>query len=94
MNTVTLNYDSDHHVTAIKQPQNKVVNVDCPYMGDGEEFSPADSLCIALGSCMLSKPGKSKMPRNCAPSGQILAPIRLFLSSLTTTHKCGITYGF
>lgn len=53
MNTAILIYDSDHHVTAIQQPQNKSVGIDCPYTGDGEEFSPANLLCISLGSCML-----------------------------------------
>lgn len=53
MNTVKLIYDSDHHVTAIKDPQHKIVAVDCPYTGDGAEFSPANLLSISLGSCML-----------------------------------------
>jgi len=53
MNTVKLTYDSDHHVTAIMEPQHKVVGVDCPYTGDGAEFSPANLLSISLGSCML-----------------------------------------
>ena len=50
---VTLFYDSDHHVTASKEPQHKFIGVDCPYTGDGEEFSPANLLCVSLGSCML-----------------------------------------
>jgi len=53
MNTVKLTYDSDHHVTATKEPQHKIVSVDCPYTGDGAEFSPANLLSISLGSCML-----------------------------------------
>ena len=53
MSTVKLTYDSDHHVTAIKEPQHKIVCVDCPYTGDGAEFSPANLLSISLGSCML-----------------------------------------
>ena len=53
MNTVKLIYDSDHHVTAIMEPQHKIVSVDCPYTGDGAEFSPANLLSISLGSCML-----------------------------------------
>jgi len=52
-NTVKLTYDSDHHVTACKEPQHKIIGVDCPYTGDGEEFSPANLLCVSLGSCML-----------------------------------------
>ena len=52
-NTVKLTYDSDHHVTASKEPQHKVIGIDCPYTGDGEEFSPANLLSISLGSCML-----------------------------------------
>ena len=53
MNTVKLIYDSDNHVTAVMEPQHKIVSVDCPYTGDGEEFSPANLLSISLGSCML-----------------------------------------
>lgn len=53
MSTVKLSYDSDHHVTATKEPQHKIVAVDCPYTGDGAEFSPANLLSISLGSCML-----------------------------------------
>ena len=53
MSTVKLTYDSDHHVTATKEPQHKIVAVDCPYTGDGAEFSPANLLSISLGSCML-----------------------------------------
>lgn len=53
MSTVKLTYDSDHHVTASKEPQHKIVAVDCPHTGDGAEFSPADLLSISLGSCML-----------------------------------------
>ncbi|RZV35979.1 MAG: OsmC family peroxiredoxin [Chromatiales bacterium] len=53
MSTVKLTYDSDHHVTAFKEPQHKIIAVDCPYTGDGEEFSPANLLSVSLGSCML-----------------------------------------
>ena len=51
--TVKLTYDSDHHVTASKEPQHRVIGIDCPYTGEGEEFSPANLLSISLGSCML-----------------------------------------
>ena len=53
MSTVKLVYDSDHHVTATKEPEHKIVSIDCPYTGDGAEFSPANLLSISLGSCML-----------------------------------------
>jgi len=53
MSAVKLTYDSDHHVTATIEPQHKIVAVDCPYTGDGAEFSPANLLSISLGSCML-----------------------------------------
>lgn len=51
--TVKLTYDSDHHVTASKEPHRKTIGVDCPYTGEGNEFSPANLLCVSLGSCML-----------------------------------------
>jgi uncharacterized OsmC-like protein len=53
LSTVRLIYDSDHHVTATKEPEHKIVSVDCPHTGDGAEFSPANLLSISLGSCML-----------------------------------------
>ena len=53
MSTVKLTYDSDHHVTATIEPQHTIVAVDCPYTGDGAEFSPANLLSVSLGSCML-----------------------------------------
>ena len=53
MSTVKLTYDSDHQVTATKEPQHRIVAVDCPHTGDGAEFSPANLLSISLGSCML-----------------------------------------
>ena len=69
MNTVKLIYDSDHHVTAIKEPQHKIVSVDCPYTGDGAEFSPANLLSISLGSCMLLSIGTVAQRANLDLSG-------------------------
>jgi len=37
MSTVKLTYDSDHHVTATKEPQHKIVAVDIPH-----QFSAVD----------------------------------------------------
>lgn len=51
--SVKLTYDSDDHVTASKEPHHKTIGIDCPYTGDGEEYSPANLLCVSLGSCML-----------------------------------------
>ena len=67
--TVTLTYDSDHHVTASKEPQHKIIGVDCPYTGDGEEFSPANLLCVSLGSCMLLSIGYVAARNNLDLSG-------------------------
>ena len=67
--TIRLTYDSDHHVTASKEPQHKIIGVDCPYTGAGDEFSPANLLCVSLGSCMLLSIGYVAARNNLDLSG-------------------------
>jgi len=55
--TLRLKYDSDQHVTALKMPEHNVVEIDCPFTGKGDEFSPASLLGVSLASCMLLSMG-------------------------------------
>lgn len=57
MGTLRLTYDSDQHVTALKMPQHNVVEIDCPFTGKGDEFSPTSLLGVSLASCMLLSMG-------------------------------------
>jgi uncharacterized OsmC-like protein len=57
MGSLKLTYDSDQHVTALKMPQHNLVEIDCPYTGKGDEFSPASLLGVSLASCMLLSMG-------------------------------------
>jgi uncharacterized OsmC-like protein len=57
VSTLRLTYDSDQHVTALKMPEHNVVEIDCPFTGKGDEFSPASLLGISLASCMLLSMG-------------------------------------
>ena len=57
MSTLRLTYDSDQHVTALKMPEHNVVEIDCPFTGKGDEFSPASLLGVSLASCMLLSMG-------------------------------------
>ena len=57
MGSLRLKYDSDQHVTALKMPEHNVVEIDCPFTGKGDEFSPASLLGVSLASCMLLSMG-------------------------------------
>ena len=57
MISLKVRYDGDQHITAKKEPYHNVVEIDCPYTGQGEEFSPASLLSISLASCMLLSMG-------------------------------------
>ena len=89
--TVRMTYDSDHHVTASKEPQRKVIGVDCPYTGEGEEFSPANLLCISLGSCMLLSIGYVAQRDNLDLSGTELT-VRFREEAKPFPHVASIDY--
>jgi len=38
-------------------PEHNVVEIDCPFTGKGDEFSPASLLGVSLASCMLLSMG-------------------------------------
>jgi len=53
MASVRTTYDGPQHCSALKEPDGKVVAMDCPYTGKGEEFSPTNLVEAALAGCML-----------------------------------------
>ena len=57
MNSLTLTYDGVQHATALKKPQQKSVEIDCPFTGKGEELSPGNLLGISVAGCMLLSMG-------------------------------------
>jgi len=57
MATLKLIYDGVQHGTALKEPQQKSVAIDCPYTGKGDEFSPGNLLGISVAGCMLLSMG-------------------------------------
>ena len=92
-NTVKLTYDSDHHVTARKEPHHKVIGIDCPYTGDGEEFSPANLLSISQGSCMLLAIGAVAARNNLDLNGTELS-VRFREEAKPFPHVASIDYVF
>jgi len=61
MGTTVTTYDAFQHSTAVRQPQDKSVAMDCPYTGKGEEFSPTNLVEAALAGCMLMSMGTLAM---------------------------------
>jgi len=57
MNTLKLLYDGDQHVTALKEPHNNTVAIDCPFTARGDEFSPGNLLGVSVAGCMLLSMG-------------------------------------
>lgn len=69
MSQVTTVYESSQQCRATKVPQNLDVEMDCPYTGKGEKFSPGDLLESALAGCMLISMGTLAMRNNIDISG-------------------------
>ena len=69
MSQVTTVYDSSQHCKATKIPQNIDVEMDCPYTGKGEKFSPGELLESALAGCMLISMGTLATRNNIDISG-------------------------
>lgn len=57
MKSLRLTYDGDQHATALKQPHENVVAIDCPLTARGDEFSPGNLLGISVAGCMLLSMG-------------------------------------
>jgi len=57
MNTLKLTYDGDQHATALREPFQNSVAIDCPITAKGDEFSPGNLLGISVAGCMLLSMG-------------------------------------
>ena len=57
MYTLKIEYDGAQHATALNEPYHNTVAIDCPFTGEGVEFSPASLFGISLASCMLLSMG-------------------------------------
>jgi len=55
--SLRVSYDGSQHATAVNEPHHNVVEIDCPFTGKGEEFSPGSLLALSVGSCMLLSMG-------------------------------------
>ncbi len=53
MGDVTTSHDARQHCSAVKHSNSRVVAMDCPYTGRGDEFSPTNLVEAALSGCML-----------------------------------------
>lgn len=69
MSNVITVYDSLQNCISTKSPHNLTVEMDCPYTGKGEKFSPGDLLESALAGCMLISMGTLAMRNNIDLSG-------------------------
>jgi uncharacterized OsmC-like protein len=57
MYTLKIEYDGSQHATALNEPHHNTLAIDCPFTGEGVEFSPASLFGISLASCMLLSMG-------------------------------------
>jgi uncharacterized OsmC-like protein len=57
MSTLKLTYDGDQHATALREPFQNTVAIDCPITAKGDEFSPGNLLGISVAGCMLLSMG-------------------------------------
>lgn len=57
MYTLKIEYDGAQHATALNEPHHNTMAIDCPFTGEGVEFSPASLFGISLASCMLLSMG-------------------------------------
>ncbi len=61
MADIQTSYDALQHCTALKKSRGKMISMDCPYTGKGEEFSPTNLVEAALSGCMLMAMGTIAM---------------------------------
>jgi len=64
MGKVEVVYDEIQHCTATRLKDNNIVEMDCPYTGKGEEFSPGEMLGASVAGCMLIAIGAFAMRHN------------------------------
>ncbi|MFC1594771.1 OsmC family protein [Candidatus Omnitrophota bacterium] len=64
MRTVQTTYDGLQHCTAVVNPLDKSVALDCPHTGKGEEISSTNMVEAAVAGCMLMSMGILAMQSN------------------------------
>jgi uncharacterized OsmC-like protein len=64
MGKVEVIYDEMQHCTATRLKNNNIVEMDCPYTGKGEKFSPGEMLGTSVAGCMLIAIGSFTMRHN------------------------------
>lgn len=54
--TASITYEGDLHCNAIHLQSNSVIETDAPTdnRGKGQKFSPTDTLCVSLGTCIIT----------------------------------------
>ena len=93
MSSLTLTYDGDQHATALKQPHNNTVAIDCPYTAKGDEFSPGNLLGISVAGCMLLSMGAVAQRDHLELSGTFV-DIKLTETDQPYPHVDTITLAF
>ena len=66
---VVTSYDGSQHCMAERLPDGNTVPMDCPYTGQGAEFSPTNLVEAAIGGCMLISMGTLAMRTDLDLSG-------------------------
>ncbi|MDH3336322.1 MAG: OsmC family protein [Gammaproteobacteria bacterium] len=93
MNTLKLTYDGDQHATALKEPHQNSVAIDCPYTAKGDEFSPGNLLGISVAGCMLLSMG-AVAQRDHLDLGGTIVDIELTETDKPFPHVDTITMAF
>jgi len=74
-----VNYDDTGHCVAVQETRGKAVAMDCPLLGKGEEFSPADLVGAGLAGCTLMSVGTRAKEENLDISGSF-ADVKIFMT--------------
>lgn len=93
MNTLKLMYDGDQHATALKEPHNNTVAIDCPFTAKGDEFSPGNLLGVSVAGCMLLSMG-AVAQRDHLDLGGTVVDIELTETNKPFPHVDSITLAF
>jgi len=93
MNTLKLTYDGDQHATALREPFQNSVAIDCPITAKGDEFSPGNLLGISVAGCMLLSMGAVAQRDHLDLCGTVI-DIELTETSSPFPHVDTITMAF
>ncbi len=93
MSTLKLTYDGDQHATALREPFQNTVTIDCPITAKGDEFSPGNLLGISVAGCMLLSMG-AVAQRDHLDLGGTVIDIELTETDKPFPHVDAITMAF